>query len=45
MNILIRNASDKPIYQQIAEQIQHLILSGELKAGEALPSRIVLISA
>ena len=38
MNILIRNASDKPIYQQIAEQIQHLILSGELKAGDALPS-------
>ena len=42
MNILIRNASDKPIYQQIAEQIQHLILSGELKAGEALPSMRLL---
>lgn len=42
MNILISNASDMPIYRQIAEQIQHLILSGGLKAGEALPSMRLL---
>lgn len=38
MNILISNASSKPIYDQIYSQMKGLILSGELKEGEALPS-------
>ena len=42
MDILISNASSEPIYQQIADQIQRLILSGGLKPGEALPSMRLL---
>lgn len=38
MNIIISNASGKPIYEQITGQIKNLILSGELRAGDALPS-------
>lgn len=38
MELLITNASDQPIYAQIASQIQDAILSGELAEGEALPS-------
>ncbi len=38
MEILIANASDRPIYAQIASQIQDAILSGELVEGQALPS-------
>ncbi len=38
MEIIISNGSDKPIYVQIEEQIRDVILSGELVAGEALPS-------
>ncbi len=38
MNILISNASDKPLYQQIKEQIKDAILKGELTEGELLPS-------
>ena len=38
MNILISNASDKPIYEQIFTQIKALILSGTLEPGQALPS-------
>lgn len=38
MNIIISNASGKPIYEQITSQIKNLILSGELCAGDALPS-------
>lgn len=38
MDILISNASDKPIYEQITGQIKGLILSGALAAGDALPS-------
>ncbi len=38
MEILITNASDRPIYAQIASQIQDAILSGELQEGQALPS-------
>ncbi len=38
MNILIRNTSDQPIYEQIARQIREAIVSGELAPGEALPS-------
>lgn len=38
MNILISNVSDKPLYQQIKEQIKDAILKGELTEGELLPS-------
>lgn len=38
MDIIISNASDKPIYDQIATQIKQAILSGELNAGDSLPS-------
>ena len=38
MNIIISNSSDKPIYEQIAQQIKKMIISGELSPGEALPS-------
>ncbi|MCI8697227.1 GntR family transcriptional regulator [uncultured Acetatifactor sp.] len=38
MKILISNASDSPLYQQIKDQIKDAILRGELAAGDALPS-------
>ena len=38
MNILISNASDLPLYQQIKDQITDAILKGELKEGDPLPS-------
>lgn len=42
MDIIITNNSEKPIYDQIKEQIKGLILSGELKEGDALPSMRLL---
>lgn len=42
MDIIITNNSDKPIYDQIKEQIKGIILSGELKEGDALPSMRLL---
>ena len=38
MDILISNASSKPIYEQITDQIKGLILGGVLCAGDSLPS-------
>ena len=38
MNILISNANNKPIYEQIFTQIRDQILSGALAPGEPLPS-------
>ncbi|MFB6367697.1 GntR family transcriptional regulator [Paenibacillus elgii] len=38
MNIIISNASSEPIYIQILNQIRQNILSGELRAGDSLPS-------
>ena len=38
MDIIITNSSNDPIYLQIVNQIKSMILSGELKEGEALPS-------
>ena len=38
MDIIIRNTGDAPIYDQITRQIKGLILRGELREGEALPS-------
>ncbi|CAM4258711.1 GntR family transcriptional regulator [Paenibacillus endophyticus] len=37
MNIAISNTSDKPIYQQLFEQISAQILKGELENGYSLP--------
>ncbi len=38
VDIIISNAVSKPIYDQIASQIKGLIMSGELAAGDQLPS-------
>ena len=38
MEIFINNHASIPIYEQISSQIKALIINGELKAGEALPS-------
>lgn len=38
MNIIVRNASDRPIYEQIKDQIKEQILSGSLKPDQLLPS-------
>ncbi len=38
LDIIISNASDKPIYEQITSQMKDLILSGKLEEGEQLPS-------
>jgi GntR family transcriptional regulator len=38
MRILISNASQDPIYEQIVKQIKAQILSGDLAEGDALPS-------
>lgn len=37
MNIVINNTSDKPIYQQIFEQISSQIIKGELEKDYCLP--------
>jgi GntR family transcriptional regulator len=37
MNIIISGASDKPIYQQIFEQLSAQIIRGDLAPGTALP--------
>lgn len=42
MNIIVTNNSDRPIYEQIQEQIKLQILRGELKEGDALPSMRLL---
>ena len=42
MDIIISNSSGKPIYEQITEQVKALIISGELKEGDALPSMRLL---
>ena len=38
MDIIISNNANKPIYEQITAQIKAMIMSGELQAGEAIPS-------
>ena len=42
MDIIISNAGDTPIYDQITQQVKGLILRGELAEGEALPSMRLL---
>ncbi len=38
MDIILKNSSDEPIYQQIVSQVKAQILNGSLAAGDALPS-------
>lgn len=38
MKLIISSVSGEPIYEQIKTQIHSAVLSGELNAGEALPS-------
>ena len=38
MDIILKNSSDEPIYQQIVSQVKAQIISGELAAGDTLPS-------
>ena len=38
MKLIISSVSGEPIYEQIKTQSRSAVLSGELKAGEALPS-------
>lgn len=38
MEIIIKNSSDQPIYEQIYAQIRDMILTGALSEGEMLPS-------
>jgi len=42
VNIIISNSSGQPIYEQIVNQIKNLIISGELKEGDPLPSMRLL---
>lgn len=42
LNIIIRNSSGQPIYDQIYEQLRAQIVSGALPEGEMLPSIRVL---
>jgi len=38
LDIILSNVSDRPIYEQIYNQIKNAIISGELKEGDMLPS-------
>ena len=38
MKIIINHSSMVPIYEQVVEQIKTMIVQGELKADDALPS-------
>lgn len=38
LKLVISNADDAPIYEQISRQIKSQIITGELEAGELLPS-------
>ena len=38
MEIVVSNKASSPLYEQIATQIKAAIMSGELKAGEVIPS-------
>ncbi|WP_320959643.1 GntR family transcriptional regulator [Hungatella effluvii] len=42
MNIILSNTSGSPIYEQIAEQIKALIISGQLAPETPLPSMRLL---
>lgn len=38
MRIIISNTAQEPIYEQILKQIKNSIISGEIEAGDMLPS-------
>ena len=38
MEIILSSASDRPIYEQIGSQIKEMIMKGELRPGEPMPS-------
>ena len=38
MEIVVSNKASRPLYEQISTQIKSAIMSGELQAGEAIPS-------
>ncbi len=38
MEIIISSNTNKPIYEQITSQIKAMIMSGELKTGDPIPS-------
>ena len=38
MEIIISSNTSKPIYEQITSQIKAIIMSGELKTGDPIPS-------
>lgn len=38
MEIIISSNSNKPIYEQITSQIKAMIMNGELKTGDPIPS-------
>lgn len=38
MEIIVSNKSSRPLYEQVSSQIKNAIMSGELNAGEAIPS-------
>jgi GntR family transcriptional regulator len=42
VDIIISNSSGKPIYEQITGQMKNMIISGELKPGQSLPSMRLL---
>ena len=42
MEILLKDTGEKPIYEQITQQLKQQILSGALQAGDALPSMRLL---
>ena len=38
MDIIISNSGNQPIYEQITGQIKNMVMNGQLKEGDALPS-------
>jgi len=38
LEIIVSNKASRPLYEQIVSQVKAQIMSGELKAGEAIPS-------
>ena len=38
MEIIISSSTKKPIYEQITSQVKAMIMTGELEAGQSLPS-------
>ena len=45
MNIILSNTDSAPIYEQITSQIKAKIMSGELAAGQPIPSMRALAKA